>query len=114
MTTMTLKYFILAAGTGAALSFSAVQAGVTIYGVIDASVSFSDFDIRYYVSEGFIDSDSSKEWSVDSIKSYIGFRGNEDLGNGLSAIWQVENAIDVSGSGGFFGNGWASRNSFVG
>lgn len=49
---------------------------------------------------------------MDTGNSYIGFRGSEDLGGGLKAIWQIEqNAnIDASGSNNIF----ASRDSFLG
>jgi predicted porin len=33
--------------------------------------------------------------SMDSSNSYIGFRGSEDLGNGLKAIFQLEGAVGV-------------------
>ncbi|MCG9058024.1 porin [Laribacter hongkongensis] len=49
---------------------------------------------------------------VESYDSYIGFKGNEDLGNGLKAIWQVEQSIAIDGSSGQ--DGWASRETFVG
>ncbi|MGB7543060.1 MAG: porin [Burkholderiales bacterium] len=49
--------------------------------------------------------------SVDASNSRIGFRGTEDLGSGLSAIWQIENqvALDSGAS-----NPLAARESFVG
>lgn len=34
---------------------------------------------------------------VVSNTSNIGFRGTEDLGNGLKAVWQVENQVNVAG-----------------
>jgi len=49
--------------------------------------------------------------SVDASNSRLGFRGTEDLGGGLSAIWQIENtvSIDTGASAPL-----ASRESFVG
>lgn len=41
--------------------------------------------------------------------SRIGFKGKEDLGNGLNAIWQVEQKTPVSGGG-----EWGTRDSFIG
>ena len=43
----------------------------------------------------------------------IGFRGSEDLGGGLKAIFQVENQIPIDGDPAPPGT-WASRNSYVG
>ncbi len=47
---------------------------------------------------------------VNASSSRLGFRGKEPLGGGLSAIWQIENQIDLDTGGDTF----ASRNSFVG
>lgn len=49
--------------------------------------------------------------SVDASNSRLGFRGSEDLGGGMHAIWQIENTVAIdSGQSGFL----ASRESFVG
>ena len=45
--------------------------------------------------------------------SRIGFKGSEDLGNGLKAIWQVESRIHLGNSNGG-SDGWANRDSFLG
>jgi predicted porin len=42
--------------------------------------------------------------------SRIGLKGAEDLGDGLSAIWQIESAVNLDGGGSTLGG----RNSFVG
>ncbi|MDN0076978.1 porin [Crenobacter sp. SG2303] len=51
-------------------------------------------------------------------KSIIGFKGNEDLGSGLKAIWQVEQEIRGAEQGGTNDKGqpavFATRNTFVG
>lgn len=48
---------------------------------------------------------------VEDYGSRIGFKGTEDLGNGLKALWQVESKIAVdSGEGTSFG----TRQSFLG
>jgi predicted porin len=49
--------------------------------------------------------------SVDVQNSYLGFRGTEKLGGTLSAIWQIEQALDFDAGNSAF---WANRNSFVG
>ena len=50
--------------------------------------------------------------SASGVNSHIGFRGSEALGNGLKAIWQVEQGIDFTDGGS--GNTFATRDSFVG
>lgn len=45
--------------------------------------------------------------------SRIGFKGSDDLGNGLKAIWQVESAIHLGNNDGK-ADGWANRDSFIG
>jgi len=48
--------------------------------------------------------------SVDASNSRIGFRGHENLGGGLSAIWQIESTVPIDQGGGTL----ATRESFVG
>ncbi len=48
--------------------------------------------------------------SIDASNSRIGFRGKEDLGGGLSAIWQIESTVPIDQGGGLL----ATRDSFVG
>ena len=43
---------------------------------------------------------------------FIGFRGTESLGGGLSAIWQIEQGAGGDGTG--TSNTWGSRNTFLG
>jgi predicted porin len=48
--------------------------------------------------------------TIDVQNSYIGFRGERNIGTGLKAIWQIETQTNFD-----VGNGtWASRNSFAG
>jgi predicted porin len=53
---------------------------------------------------------------VEDYLSWIGFKGDEDLGGGLKAIWQVENYIIMDGTGNpANGNStFATRDTFVG
>jgi predicted porin len=69
----------LAAGTAAQ-----AQTQVQIYGIVDAAV----------VSEhGGVASQSTKLTSGAASASRIGFRGAEDLGGGLSAIFTLETGV---------------------
>lgn len=49
--------------------------------------------------------------SVDASNTRLGFRGTENLGGGLSAIWQIENQVDLTSG---LSNLFAARDSFVG
>lgn len=82
----------------------AAMADVTVYGTI----------------KGAFENDRVKGTaSVNRVQDYgsrIGFKGSEDVGNGLKAIWQVESGVNIDGSGdaGTGTNGWATRQSFIG
>jgi predicted porin len=76
--------------------------GVTLYGKVAGNLS----TVRSYTASG-----SLNNVQVNDNTSRIGFKGSENLGNGLTAIWQVENRIHVDGSG---SDAFASRDSFVG
>src|SRR5258706_9535113 len=56
--------------------------------------------------------DHGQRNQVDSQNSYIGFRGERNLGGQLKGIWQVEQSIDLEfGAGGAL---WSNRNTFAG
>jgi predicted porin len=62
------------------------QSNVTIYGIVDAGI----------VSErGGSAGSVTKVTSGIGSQSRLGFRGTEDLGNGLSAIFQIETGLKV-------------------
>ncbi|MXR37825.1 porin [Craterilacuibacter sinensis] len=85
------------------------HADVVIYGFMAGSVESAK------ASGG--DKPVASTTRVNSDNARIGFKGNEDLGNGLKAVWQVENSLDrydVGGTDGTRTNTWAQRNSFVG
>ncbi|WP_199154820.1 porin [Chromobacterium sp. ASV23] len=92
---------------------AAAFADVTIYGAIKAGVETYD--------QG---GNTAKQTNIDDLGSRIGFKGSEDLGNGLKAIWQVESgfAIDGNSDGTNAGKAYtggstgtlANRNSFIG
>ncbi|MBX9811882.1 MAG: porin [Burkholderiales bacterium] len=111
---MNKKLIVLAVtGAFAAPAIALAQAStVSIYGVTDASyedVSASGATgTNQYASRGRIATNSS----------LIGFKGTENLGGGLTAIFQVENQISLDGVGGnntqTMPNGWNTRDTFVG
>ncbi len=105
---------LLTAAVAAAMVAPAAMAGdVTIYGVAHVAMSYYDLE-----TDGGGHSD--KVWDLSSHASRLGFKGSEDLGGGLSAIWQMEIQIELA-DGGSTGAGvlnnqdWGNmRNSFVG
>lgn len=48
---------------------------------------------------------------ISDFGSFIGFKGSEDLGEGLKAVWQLEQDVSVAGGG---VSQWGNRESFVG
>lgn len=82
-----------------------VQADVQLYGKINLA-------FETIAAKGAKDGrDIESMQRVTSNLSYMGFRGSEDLGNGLSAIWQVEQDINPDECRQC---GFANRNSYVG
>lgn len=77
----------------------AATANVDVYGVFGMSIDS--------LSNG-----SSRGTNVSSNASRIGFKGAEELGGGLNAIWQVETEIGADGAGA--GAFTAMRDTFVG
>jgi predicted porin len=88
----------LIAVTLAALPMVAM-ADVTLYGDLKASL------------ESDTVSGQATQNKVQDNTSLLGFKGAEDLGNGLKTIWQVENRIYMDGSS---NSGFDSRQTFVG
>lgn len=91
------------AGLAAAPAFA--QTNVTIYGVADAT--FDNVRATGSVNSGGNLGSTNR---VSTNSSYLGFKGTEDLGNGLKAVFQFESGISSDSATGT----WASRDSFVG
>ena len=98
------KKLIALAVAGLASTGAFAQANVTVYGVADAT-----FDVvrASNVKDGY---DLGNTTRVSSNSSYIGFKGAEALGNGLTAVFQVESGVDFAAGG----NSLATRDTFVG
>jgi len=91
------------AGTFAAPAAFAATANVDIYGVIKMSYDYVDTDS----SRAGEDDNLSR---ISSNSSRIGFKGSEDLGGGLKAIWQWESQIAADANAA----GITNRNTFIG
>lgn len=108
------KKLIALAVAGLASAGAFAQSNVTIYGVADGS--FESVSAKGASSgTGY-----ASRTRIATNSSLIGFKGTEDLGNGLKAMFQVENQISLDGPSGTttnsqsMGNGWNTRDTFVG
>jgi len=81
----------------------AVSAEPTIYGRMDTAIQYTDAD------------DSSIEaWDVDTGTTRVGLKVSEDLGNGLSAIYQAEWQFSSSEGGSTDGDSFKNRLAYGG
>ncbi len=92
---------------------------VNVYGV--ANVSYDMVTTKFNNAAGVAGGTSTGK--VSSNTSRIGLKGSEDLGDGLSAIWQVESLINIDNAGNttaggagatVSGNVLGGRNTFAG
>ncbi|MHB1084154.1 MAG: porin [Thiobacillus sp.] len=83
------KILAIAIASAFAAPAFAATANVDIYGAMNVSVDRVDADGAANESRG----------RVSSNNSHIGFKGAEDLGGGLSAVWQFEYAIQLDQQG---------------
>jgi len=103
---MKKKLLTLAVAAALPMATQAANAEVTIYGKIHASIDYVSYDDDKIVPGG----DTDSQWDVTSRASRLGFKGSEDLGDGLKLIWKLESGIDVSGGSG----GLSARNRYIG
>jgi predicted porin len=90
-----MKKSAIALAVAAALGMSAAsQAETILYGSARVSVD--------YVDSQPANGNDATTWNVVNNSSRLGVRGAEDLGNGLSAIYQYEFGIDVTGGSNYF------------
>jgi len=97
------KKLIALAVAGLASTGAFAQANVTVYGVADAT-----FDVVKVGGDAVQELGNTTRVSTNS--SYVGFKGAEALGNGLTAVFQVESAVGFENAGTL----GATRDSFVG
>ncbi len=102
--------------TGLALSLlltlpavaTAETGNVTLYGV--ANLSYELVSLGTGTAGTPAVTGASNVGKVSSNASRLGLKGTEDLGDGLSAVWQIESLIAMDNAGGTF----ATRNSYAG
>jgi predicted porin len=96
---------LAAALVAAAPLFAAAQTNVTLYGVVDAAVESAD--------AGGPEGRHTNVQSGNQSGSRFGFRGSEDLGNGLKAIFNLEAGVAVD-TGAQDSSGLFQRRAVVG
>ncbi|HHK5605937.1 TPA: trimeric porin PorB [Neisseria cinerea] len=80
----------------------AAMADVTLYGTVKAGV-----EVSRVKNQGVKTKTATQ---IADFGSKIGFKGQEDLGNGMKAIWQLEQKASIAGTD----SGWGNRQSFIG
>lgn len=98
-----------------ALPLAAV-ADVSLYGEIKAGVEGRNIQLQLTEPLQNIQPQVTKRKSrirtkISDFGSFIGFKGSEDLGEGLKAVWQLEQDVSVAGGG---ASQWGNRESFIG
>jgi predicted porin len=108
-----MKKSLLAVAVAAALpAFAQAQSSVTLYGILDASVEWSNSDANSVINAtngNFTKGeDTLRLNSSHQSGSRFGVRGVEDLGGGLKAIFTIEHRLNVdtgNTAGGNFNTG---------
>ncbi|MDH5326357.1 MAG: porin [Gammaproteobacteria bacterium] len=94
---MNKKLLTILVGSALACGASISQAEVTIYG-------------KAHLSLDSLDNGTDSFMFVSSNSSRLGLKGDEDLGEGLKLMWQIESSVTADAGGGTI----AGRNTFVG
>jgi len=94
---------IIAAAIAASFVAAPAMADVTVYGKVKQSLDM-------------IDMGTTDQWEINDRSSRLGFKGSEDLGNGLKAIYKIEFNVKASEANPNDGSTpiTANRNQYVG
>ena len=106
---MQKKLIALALASAFAAPAFAATSNVDIYGVLNVSVDRAS-GLRSATATAL---QKNSAWRLSSNASRIGFKGTEDLGGGLAAIWQYETGLNVDAGATASGVG-NLRNTFLG
>jgi GBP family porin len=99
------KTLLVAAISGTFAMTAHAQSSVTLYGLLDAGLVFSNNQGGH---QNYQQSSSALTTSV------FGLRGNEDLGGGLHAVFRLESGINVNNGATSNKNSLFGRQSYVG
>lgn len=107
---MQKKIIVLALAAVFAAPAFADTANVNVYGAVNMSVESINNGDSAAGAKG------SSATKISSNVTKLGFKGAQDLGDDVSAIWQIEQQIDGdnAGSTGSTKNTFATRNTFIG
>lgn len=101
------KKIIALAVAGLMSGAAFAQSNVTIYGAVDATFE----NVKANGATAGNASDFASRNRVQANSNFIGFKGVEDLGGGLKAVWQFENGLNAdNGAAG----AWNNRDSYIG
>lgn len=96
---MNKRFLAIAIAAGLAVSSTVMAEGTEIYGIAHVSVNNTSYDAAASVDA----------WTVTSNSSRLGFKGSEDLGGGLKAVYKIEYGVDLADTGTV-----SNRNQYVG
>jgi predicted porin len=98
------------------LALTAALPAATLPGVASAQVElYGDLQLGVFVHQGLSgSSDRNTARRLDDTGSALGIRGSEDLGGGLSVVWQIESDISVDGTDINGDGSLATSDTFVG
>ena len=97
-----MKKSLIALAVLAASGAAMAQSSVTLYGVLDTGVSYFKGDDSVY----------GLTKTGGNVNSRLGFRGVEDLGNGLKATFNLEGGMNVDDGTGYLGAGGPDDTGF--
>lgn len=109
------KTLLAAALSGAFATMAHAQSSVTLYGLIDAGITYTNTMVEFKGKGGKVRG-RNDAWGVSSSSlsaSRWGLRGSEDLGGGLKGVFTLESRFDVNG-GLFEQNELFGSRAFVG
>ncbi|MFX1670790.1 porin [Paraburkholderia sp. A2WS-5] len=84
---------------------AAAQSSVTIYGILDEAAQYSNVTNRGSVTQML---------PIGNVPSRLGFLGSEDLGNGLSAVFRLEQGLALNSGNSVPQNRLFGRAAYVG
>ncbi|MEM5383212.1 porin [Paraburkholderia phymatum] len=99
------KTLIVAGVLGAFAATANAQSSVTLYGTLDAGLVYTNNQAGH---------SNWQQGSGTVSDTYFGLRGSEDLGNGLHAIFTLENGFDLNNGGLKENNTLFNRQAYVG
>jgi general bacterial porin, GBP family len=105
------KTLMVAALTGVFATAAHAQSSVTLYGLIDAGLTYTNNNLSSATGSGH------SNWKATSGSvngSRWGLRGSEDLGGGLKAIFTLENGFNIMNGTNGQGGREFGRQAFVG